>query len=192
LVFGYTSTFSGNQTIAIGPHNKFDFPGGEPQCSGQNCGQPTTFSSGTHSSAFTLDNVISGTYKWFINGTNEKVICPKDLAMTCPSSLPVTFAGISATWDKQKTIKVEWSTASEKNNKEFQVIIVEPCHSLSQYTYVIEPSKSDGGNSSSMLNYSKDIPVSKGGDYLISVKQIDYDGRSESTKWVSVRIGYAK
>jgi hypothetical protein len=55
-LFGYVNPYTTTQTVPIGSTNKFDGAGG------QNAGQPTTFSGGTHDNVFVV--TFKGNIKW--------------------------------------------------------------------------------------------------------------------------------
>ncbi len=189
LVFGYTNSGS-TQNIPIGSNNRMTFPPGEPLCSGQSCGQPTTFVSGTNDSALTLNLVRTGDYKWFVNNSSVNVACPSNLQRVCQidGPLAVTFVDVSASWNSDRFIKVIWSTASEANTSHFNVQVVKPCRPANEKINFPVPSKS-GGQSSTTLNYAADIPVDEGGYYLVNIQEVDLDGRPHETQQLKVKVG---
>jgi hypothetical protein len=101
--------------------------------------------------------------------------------------LPVSWLYINAVW-KKITPFVTWSTASEDNNSHFEVYRSYDGQMFEYAGTVL--SKSDGGNSSSTLNYEfLDVDFDKNHirPVYYKVKQIDYDGKFDYSRTVTLR-----
>ncbi len=190
MQFGYNNP-SGPQTYPVGDDNYFTFPILETGCTGKNCGQPTSFASGSFPHSFVLNTTTAGQYKWTIKDVSAQGECSASLLPKCAGGpLPVTFSSVSAQWDHRRIVNVRWTTESESNNNRFVVQMVKPCHSTSEKIDVATvPTQAAGGFSGSTLNYTTPVAVDEGGNYYFSISQIDRDGTATSSNIVSVRIG---
>ena len=116
--------------------------------------------------------------------------CGNDFAIddikfaTCPSGgpLPVEFLNISAT-AKGSGVSVNWSTASETNNKYF---IVEKSTDGSSWS--ILNTVYTNGNSNTVKNYNSYDARPIGGYNYYRVKQVDTDGEFKYSVTVKVKI----
>ncbi len=122
--------------------------------------------------------------------------CGNDFAVddiklaTCPSGgpLPVEFLDVSA---KQKGagVTVNWSTASEINNKYYDV---ERSNDGGATWNIVSTIKSSGNNSSATKRYSIFDPRPSAGANFYRIKQVDLDGQYKHSKTVSVKINLDK
>ncbi|MGV3540786.1 MAG: T9SS type A sorting domain-containing protein [Rufibacter sp.] len=96
------------------------------------------------------------------------------------NALPVTLTKFTAT-AVASTILLDWATASEINNKEF---VVEK--SLDARTFETVTAVAGGGNSTSPLSYAAVDSNPTPGTSYYRLKQIDFDGKFEYSKIVSV------
>ncbi len=95
-IWGYTNTTGGTVTIAIGSSNEFT-PGA------QNRGQPTSFTPGTNTDAFTTNWNGSSSQSWVLNGTTataQQVVngnpAPACSTKPVPIAAPQTLIWIAA------------------------------------------------------------------------------------------------
>ena len=116
--------------------------------------------------------------------------CGNDFAIddikfaTCPTGgpLPVEFLNVTAT-QKGGGVAVNWSTASENNNKYFDVE-----KSTDGVNFTAINSVTGAGNSSTVKNYNSfDAKPSAGINYY-RIKQVDTDGRFKYSIVVKVKI----
>jgi uncharacterized repeat protein (TIGR01451 family) len=90
------------------------------------------------------------------------------------SPLPVELLDFTATCLDDKSVQIDWSTASENNSSHFEVR-----KSLDGYTWNTIESVLAAGNSTELLEYSiLDRSQTKGNTYY-RLNQIDIDGKSE-------------
>lgn len=114
--------------------------------------------------------------KYYLNGQNQGHVCNDN------SPLPVTWLGVNAT-TKGKKIMVEWSTAIELNNSHF---VVEKYFSHGWDS--IGSMKGRGSTyKTTLYNFWDSSPLD--GLNVYRVKQIDYDGKFDFSKWFKARYG---
>jgi hypothetical protein len=90
------------------------------------------------------------------------------------SPLPVELLDFKGTCLEDKTVQIDWSTASENNSSHFEVR-----KSLDGYTWNTLETVAAAGNSTELLEYSVlDRSLTKGNTYY-RLNQIDIDGKSE-------------
>ncbi|RYF87948.1 MAG: T9SS type A sorting domain-containing protein [Chitinophagaceae bacterium] len=127
-----------------------------------------------------------------INGTNSG--CGNDFAIddikfaTCPDGgpLPVEFLGVTAQ-QKGAGVAVNWSTASEFNNKYFDVE-----KSIDGANWTAFQTVAGAGNSSTVKAYNAyDAKPSAGINYY-RIKQVDADGKFKYSQVVKVKIDIEK
>jgi hypothetical protein len=99
------------------------------------------------------------------------------------STLPVSLLNLSAT-PKDNSIVLTWSTASEINNKGFEVQRRTDSGDWSVLGFV-----NGAGNSTNTHNYNFSDDKLSSGKYYYRLKQIDIDGRFEFSPVVSAVIG---
>jgi hypothetical protein len=97
-----------------------------------------------------------------------------------PISL-LSFTGIK----QDKTNLLNWSTASETNNRGFELQRSANGNDFTSITFV--NSKAIGGNSSAQLNYSFSDITPLGGTNYYRLKQVDKDGRFAMSKVVAIK-----
>ncbi len=120
--------------------------------------------------------------------------CGNDFAIddiqfaTCPEGgpLPVEFLSLSAV-QKGGGVSVNWSTASESNNKYFDVE-----KSLDGNTWTAINSINGAGNSSIVKNYSSYDSKPVGGYNYYRIKQVDIDGKFKYSTIAKVKISIEK
>lgn len=101
--------------------------------------------------------------------------------------LPIELLHFNATYN-EKTVHLEWETASEINNNYFTV---ERSIDLIHFETVCFniPSKAPGGNSTSRLSYTlTDKQVSPGAIYYYRLKQTDHNGKYNYSDIVNVEV----
>jgi Secretion system C-terminal sorting domain len=100
------------------------------------------------------------------------------------SPLPISL--LSFTGIKQdKTNLLNWSTASETNNRGFELQRSANGNDFTSITFV--NSKAIGGNSSAQLNYSFSDITPLGGTNYYRLKQVDKDGKFSMSKVVAIK-----
>jgi hypothetical protein len=99
-----------------------------------------------------------------------------------PSSpLPVELLDFTVTCLEDKTVSIDWSTASEQNSDYFQVL-----KSSDGFDWQILETVQAAGNSTSLLNYSVlDRELQSTNSYY-RLKQFDIDGQNETYEIVAV------
>lgn len=98
-----------------------------------------------------------------------------------PTVLPVTLKSFSGKAEGE-TIRLNWSTASEKNNSHFEVL-----RSVSDTPSEVIGTEMGNGDSNSVSNYSfVDANPSAGTNYY-QLKQVDKDGKSVKSNVVAVK-----
>lgn len=107
---------------------------------------------------------------------------------TCPAGgpLPVSFLSISAT-QKGAGVTVNWSTASEQNNKYFDVE-----RSTDRNSWTRIGSVNGAGNSNSVKNYNQYDGKPSAGINYYRIKQVDNDGKYKYSDVVSVKLNIEK
>ena len=89
--------------------------------------------------------------------------------------LPIQLLSFTAQCQEQDVV-LNWSTASEENNQYFTLL-----RSNDAEHYEVIAQISGAGNSNEILNYSfVDRYVINGSNYYYTLKQTDYDGKSET------------
>ncbi|MEI6312660.1 MAG: T9SS type A sorting domain-containing protein, partial [Bacteroidota bacterium] len=98
--------------------------------------------------------------------------------------LPVTYTSITAKPIDNEYIQVSWITASEINNKGFEVLRSLDGVNFEKIGFV------NGNNNSSTTHayYFDDHKVVAGREYYYRLNQIDYDGKAEKSSIVSAHI----
>jgi hypothetical protein len=105
------------------------------------------------------------------------------LENTC-APLPVSFKSFTANRNKQN-VSLKWETASEENNRGFNVQRKLPNGDWQTIAFVF--SAAQGGNSSSVLSYSyNDLNTAKGVSQY-RLQQVDMDNRAKYSEIRSVR-----
>jgi Secretion system C-terminal sorting domain len=120
--------------------------------------------------------------------------CGNDFAIddlkfaTCPSGgpLPVEFLNVNAN-QKGSGVVVNWSTASENNNKYFDVE-----KSIDGTNFTAFSSVTGAGNSSTLKNYNSFDSKPVAGLNYYRIKQVDTDGRFKYSMVVKVKINIEK
>ncbi len=116
--------------------------------------------------------------------------CGNDFAIddlkvaTCPQGgpLPVEFLKVTAT-QKGAGVSVNWSTASESNNKYFDIE-----KSTDGITWTTLSSLNGAGNSSTVKNYAAYDAKPVAGFNYYRIKQVDIDQRSKFSSVAKVKI----
>ncbi len=119
------------------------------------------------------------------NGGGEKKARIDHIQITVhyTSSLPISLKSFNAHAVDNKKIKLEWTTASEKNNDYFTIERSENGASFHKISTV-----KGAGNSSSIINYNAydDAPVF--GNAYYRLKQTDFDGKFTYSNLISVAV----
>lgn len=101
-------------------------------------------------------------------------------------ALPVQFKSFTAT-KANDGVAVKWATASELNNKGFEVQ-----RSVNGAKYATIGFVKGAGNSNAVNNYSFVDTDKNMGNVCYRIKQVDFDGKSEFTKTACVIVEAAK
>lgn len=141
------------------------------------------YSDGTNSPAFPIPNSnldaigdiairrnIGGTYTFF-----QVVLGSGVASYTTTKVLPVSFTSFNASLVKGQST-LSWSTASESNNKGFDILRSTDGKTFSSVGFVA--AKSQNGKSSTALNYSFIDRNAVPGVNYYQLNQVDFDGRT--------------
>jgi len=124
-----------------------------------------------------LDNGASSTYevevKYDATAANATSTC---LIVKAPDpiTLPVRFSSFSATRTTSSKVSISWTTASEQNNRGFNV---QKNVNGEWKTIAFVFSLTEDGNSTSALTYSFNDPNAEKGITQYRIQQVDLDGR---------------
>jgi len=135
---------------------------------------------------FQSDDYPVGDYSMDVVVTsNDPVTSSKSIPikMTIQDPVPVEFESFSAVGSKNEVL-LNWTTATETNNLGFEIERTLQNESWEKIGFV-----KGSGTSSSSKNYSfVDKSVSKIGDYLYRLKQLDLDGKFKYSNQIKVVI----
>lgn len=106
-----------------------------------------------------------------------------DNVIISASALPIELSYFSGTSDND-VVSLSWETATEKNNRQFEIERSE--NGIDYQTKSVVPSKAKNGNSSSPLYYSVTDPGLLAGTIYYRLKQVDYDGTSSLSEIIHV------
>lgn len=103
-------------------------------------------------------------------------------------TLPVTLTSFNANLNGGK-VNLAWATATEIANSGFEILKGINSNNLEQSKFVASKAASNGGNSSTALNYTStdSFPVNNATNYY-QLKQIDLDGNTSYSDKVSVYV----
>lgn len=162
-----------------GPNGMFNYGGGFPDqfcspCNGVNYWADVVMESPNISQAYQLSSITDN------NGCTSPV--SQLLTLSVNNPLPVSlvkFSGMSVRQD----VKLEWTTASESNNRGFEVERSTDAAKWLNIGFV-----AGSGNSSTTKSYSltdRNLPTGK---YFYRLKQIDLDGKFNLSNILSIDI----
>ncbi len=179
ITFYYTSADSARFALATGQptlQGGLNITKNNDPCTGVYSGSGT-FLGGLSGSGIALPNSI-----YFVQDTVSSFSSFYIHRGTAP--LPISL--LSFTGRKQdKTNLLEWATASETNNKGFELQRSANGTDFTSVAYV--NSKALGGNSSAQLNYSfSDVTPLSGTNYY-RLKQVDKDGKFSMSNIVAIK-----
>ncbi|WAC39615.1 hypothetical protein [Pedobacter sp. SL55] len=137
---------------------------------------PSAFGTVVERTSFATLAMIEGNVAGY-NGTSIPVT-------TLISPLPVKLASFTAKANKQGTVSLAWSTASEQNNSHFEVTRSADGKSFAKIGQV-----QGNGNSSTTKNYSYVDASPVAGVNYYQLKQVDFDGTYELSGVVSAKVG---
>lgn len=115
-----------------------------------------------------VEYVIPGFSEFWLGGTGNV------------SPLPIELTAFSAVCENGR-VKLSWTTASETNNAKF---VLQRSHNLAEWTELTEIP--GAGNSNATLGYTAYDERPPGGLSYYRLRQVDYDGQSETFTPVSV------
>ena len=139
-----------------------------------------TNSNGSGDVSFRVNS--DGSFTTFYLSTNNGIGATTSAA----EALPVSLTNFNAALAKGQST-LTWETASESNNKGFQVLRSTDGKDFAKIDFVA--SKAQNGNSASALSYSYVDRTAKAGINYYKLNQVDLDGKSELfEKAVSVNV----
>lgn len=101
-----------------------------------------------------------------------------------PVILPVTWLYLKATPVENSHIRLDWATASERNNKGFEIERSTDAKTYSKIDFV-----SGNGTTTSISDYTyNDLTAVQGITYYYRLRQIDYTGNAEYSNIVSAKL----
>lgn len=106
------------------------------------------------------------------------------LTNTC-GTLPVKLSSFTARRTDASAVVLKWETATEQNNKGFQVLRKDGAGNFQAIAFVA--SKAADGNSNTILNYQFTDANSYNGETQYRLAQIDLDGKTTNSAIVMVR-----
>ncbi len=106
----------------------------------------------------------------------------QDVTFTCLAAFPVKLVDFRAN-AIGKDVRLEWTTATESNNKGFEIQ-----RSLDGRTWVTVGFVPGAGNSSTTKNYNYTDRNLNSGKYLYRLKQVDYDNQYNYSGVVNISI----
>jgi|GEM_PF-3278644 len=162
-----------------GPNGMYKYAAGFPDqfcapCNGVNYWADVVMNSINLSQVYQLSSITDG------NGCTSPV--SQLLTLSVNNPLPVSlvkFSGINILQD----VKLEWSTASESNNRGFEVE-----RSTDAVKWLNVGFVAGNGNSNTTKNYSltdRNLPAAK---YFYRLKQVDFDGKFNYSNILSVDV----
>jgi hypothetical protein len=136
---------------------------------------------GTTANQSTSQSLTAGTcYEIFFDG-NAGAACTFNFLITAPVVMPVSFLDLSATPNGGKML-IEWSTASEQNNKYFTVQRSQDGSTFKDIGQV------DGkGNTNTTYHYSFTDETAPGGMLYYRIMQTDFNGKTGYSSIVVVK-----
>ncbi len=100
--------------------------------------------------------------------------------------LPVKLSSFTGKSNGLNGVNLNWSTTSEKNNSHFEVL-----HAINGKDFSLIGTVSGNNNSERLINYSyTDVKPTLGPNYY-QLNQVDFDGKSEKSKIISVENSLA-
>ncbi|GAB1441403.1 hypothetical protein MASR2M39_02370 [Ignavibacteriales bacterium] len=122
-------------------------------------------------------------YTYRVRAFNTTLFSPSSNQATVTTMVPVELASYSVTAVKNN-VNIEWSTASETNASHF---IVE--RKLSDGEWMEAASIKAAGTSTTIKSYSVSDRNVATGKYSYRLKQVDFDGTSETFTAIEVEVG---
>jgi hypothetical protein len=117
------------------------------------------------------------------SGANTTTAARRDVILinSTDAALPVTWKSFTATKGTDANV-LKWSTASETNNAQFEVQ-----RSTNGKSFETLATVKGAGNSNKALSYSfNDVKAPAAKTVYYRLKQVDFDGKSEYSKTVSI------
>ncbi|MGL6266817.1 MAG: T9SS type A sorting domain-containing protein, partial [Chitinophagaceae bacterium] len=102
---------------------------------------------------------------------------------TVNNPLPVSLTSFSAKLDQDNNVKLDWSTASESNNKGFEIIRSTDAAKWLSIGFV-----EGSGTSSLSRTYSLVDKNLSSGKYFYRLKQVDYDGKFNYSNIIAIDV----
>lgn len=144
----------------------------------------------TTSGVFFHRNTDYATIETAIDGISDAILMfalAQKMTPTCAPPLPVEFLELTLE-EKNETVHIEWSTASETNNKTFEVE-----RSLDGEQFVTIGSKAGALTSTAFHRYEyNDQQAKKGLAYYYRIKQVDVDGQYTYSKIQTITLSASK
>lgn len=121
------------------------------------------------------------------NGYNKTIVDNLKIYSVTAAVLPIQLLSFDAKMNQENTATLSWSTASEENNDYFSI------ERSSDETNWVEIKRVKGaGNSSQLINYETTDEQPKAGTQYYRLKQVDFDGKSETFKDVALQNNSTK
>lgn len=117
------------------------------------------------------------------SGASRVILFPSTQCAALP--LPVTFLSFIATRISPANVMLKWETATEMNNRGFEIQKNKANYNWEPVTYIT--TQALGGNSNSRLSYSFNDVNSNKGITQYRIKQIDIDGKERFSQIRAVR-----
>lgn len=130
-------------------------------------------------------HVNRATYNGTTNLSYYYATALAELSVGYDATLPVTFSGIKAT-SVGKTIKIDWSTATETNSDKFEIL-----KSTDAKSFVKIGEIKAAGNTSVSNSYTfTDVTPATGTNYY-KIKEVDFDGAVTYSDVTSISVSGA-
>jgi hypothetical protein len=159
--------------------------GGNCDCEGETFVGGTIVSGGAWSLTHNL--MLSTAQEGRITATETTVNNSTSEFSTCLDPLPVSLISFDAKKQADHTVLVEWSTANEQNNKDFEVQ-----RSTDGVHFQTIEIVAGSGNSTGIKNYSIIDTNAPDGIVYYKLKQVDINGTSTYSKIASVDFSLGK
>ncbi|HRO76911.1 MAG TPA: T9SS type A sorting domain-containing protein, partial [Crocinitomicaceae bacterium] len=138
------------------------------------------WSNGSTADTLLIDMTMLGTQSISVN-YGEGCIVNNSITVACP--LPIELISFNAV-SNDCSVSLTWTTGTETNNERFEVY-----RSTDGKKWTLAGVTSGAGNSSTATSYRLiDTDVASNGIYYYRLKQIDFDGRSETFNPKSVQV----
>ncbi len=136
----------------------------------------------TGAATITMPDVQTTTARLYIEAADNIFYDVSDVNFTVSQAVPVELASFSAV-SNNGTIKLEWTTATETNNKGFFIE-----RSLDGNEFLTTGFVEGKGTTTRFSEYVFSEKLTQSGNYTYRLKQVDYDGSSSFSNEVEVEL----